>query len=320
MILVDWPMWPAHGLMWAHLVSDTSLDELHEFARGAGLPPRSFDLDHYDVAADRVADLVAAGAVQVTPRDLLRRLVDSGLRVPGHDRPEEKRRRRDHDLQRRWLALHEAAQAGEAGTGGLAGIDLGRWEAVGSGLLARWSEPHRSYHDLTHLHDVLGYLDVLREGGEHVTVPAVLAAWFHDAVYRGEPGADEEHSAVLAEEQLAGAGADADTVAETARLVRITAGHTPRDERDPACALIDADLAVLARPATQYAEYTEAVRREYAAVPEELFREGRAGVLERFCEREWIYLTSTGRERWESAARANLTREVALLRSPHRSR
>jgi len=86
-VLIDWPIWPAHGTVWGHLVSDSSLDELHEFARAVGLPARSFDLDHYDVPIARHDDLVAAGALPVSYRDLVRRLERSGLRVKGRDRP-----------------------------------------------------------------------------------------------------------------------------------------------------------------------------------------------------------------------------------------
>ncbi|KJC63401.1 Protein of unknown function [Agreia bicolorata] len=87
-VLIDWPIWPAHGTIWGHLVSDSSLDELHEFARAAGLPARSFDLDHYDVPIARHDELVAAGALPVSYRDLVRRLERSGLRVKGRDRPD----------------------------------------------------------------------------------------------------------------------------------------------------------------------------------------------------------------------------------------
>ena len=38
MILIDEPVWPAHGTLWGHVVSDRSLEELHAFARVAGLP------------------------------------------------------------------------------------------------------------------------------------------------------------------------------------------------------------------------------------------------------------------------------------------
>ncbi|HEY8319086.1 MAG TPA: DUF4031 domain-containing protein [Amnibacterium sp.] len=85
-VLVDAAMWPAHGRMWAHLVSDASLEELHAFAAANGIPSRGFDLDHYDVPAERIDELVAAGAERVTAGELTRRLIASGLRVKGRDR------------------------------------------------------------------------------------------------------------------------------------------------------------------------------------------------------------------------------------------
>lgn len=85
-ILIDEPMWPAHGRLWAHLVSDASLEELHAFAARTGVPERGFDRDHYDVPAERIATLVAAGAVRVDGHELTRRLIASGLRVRGRDR------------------------------------------------------------------------------------------------------------------------------------------------------------------------------------------------------------------------------------------
>lgn len=82
MLLIDPPLWPAHGRLWSHLVSDTSIEELHEFAKRAGLPRRGFEGDHYDVPEELHADVVAAGAVPIDGRELLKRLRDSGLRIP----------------------------------------------------------------------------------------------------------------------------------------------------------------------------------------------------------------------------------------------
>jgi hypothetical protein len=79
-VLIDTPRWPAHGRLWSHLASDSSLNELHAFARTAGIPERAFDRDHYDVPGDRYHDLVAAGAQPVESRDLLARLTNAGLR------------------------------------------------------------------------------------------------------------------------------------------------------------------------------------------------------------------------------------------------
>jgi hypothetical protein len=85
-ILIDQPSWPAHGTVWGHVVSDESISELHAFAAAAGLPPRSFDRDHYDVPQDRYSELVDAGALPVTYRQLVTRLVGSGLRITARER------------------------------------------------------------------------------------------------------------------------------------------------------------------------------------------------------------------------------------------
>lgn len=80
MILIDPPTWPAHGRLWSHLVSDTSYEELRAFAATSGLPDRLYDGDHYDIPQERYDAVVAAGAEEVAGRDLIRRLLASGLR------------------------------------------------------------------------------------------------------------------------------------------------------------------------------------------------------------------------------------------------
>ncbi|MGV8969100.1 MAG: DUF4031 domain-containing protein [Microbacteriaceae bacterium] len=85
-VLIDQPIWPAHDILWGHVVSDVSLDELHDFAELSGLPRRSFDLDHYDFPDFRYDELVAWGAVPVTARQLVTRLAGSGLRISQRER------------------------------------------------------------------------------------------------------------------------------------------------------------------------------------------------------------------------------------------
>ncbi len=82
MLLIDPPLWTAHGRLWSHLVSDTSLEELHAFADRIGIPRRAFEGDHYDIPQERYADCVALGAVEAAPRDVVRALQTSGLRLP----------------------------------------------------------------------------------------------------------------------------------------------------------------------------------------------------------------------------------------------
>jgi uncharacterized protein DUF4031 len=80
MILIDPPLVPSRGRMWSHLASDTSYDELHAFARQLGIPERGFDRDHYDVPEEWYDEAVAMGAVPVTSRVLIARVVAAGLR------------------------------------------------------------------------------------------------------------------------------------------------------------------------------------------------------------------------------------------------
>lgn len=86
MILVDPPTWPGWGRTWSHLVSDTSIAELHAFAAGVALPRKLFDEDHYDVPVERYDEVVAAGAHEVSGSELIRRLIRSGLRVTQAER------------------------------------------------------------------------------------------------------------------------------------------------------------------------------------------------------------------------------------------
>ena len=79
-IIVDPPNAAGHGRLWSHLASDASYDELHEFARALGIPERGFDRDHYDVPSEWYEQVLALGAVPVSSRELVARLVASGLR------------------------------------------------------------------------------------------------------------------------------------------------------------------------------------------------------------------------------------------------
>ncbi len=59
-LLIDPPAWGAHGRLWSHLISDTSLAELHYFAGALGIPRRAFEGDHYDIPEERYAAVLAS--------------------------------------------------------------------------------------------------------------------------------------------------------------------------------------------------------------------------------------------------------------------
>jgi Protein of unknown function (DUF4031) len=84
MILVDPAVWPWRGRLWAHLVSDTSHDELHAFAAQLGIPRHAFQGDHYDVPEALREEALALGAVAATSRQVVNALSAAGLRNRQH--------------------------------------------------------------------------------------------------------------------------------------------------------------------------------------------------------------------------------------------
>ncbi|MFE3073460.1 hypothetical protein [Streptomyces sp. NPDC059247] len=212
----------------------------------------------------------------------------------------------DPALLRRWNTTLLAARAGRGGPDPA---------PYGLDLLARWAEPQRRYHTVDHLRAVLDRVDELADqGGEGGELELVrLAAWFHDVVYRPDRSENEERSAALAERALAEAGLTPREVAEVARLVRLTTTHDPAGGDLNGETLCDADLAVLAGDPDAYGEYAAAIREEYAFVPPDAYREGRAAVLRQLLSLPRLFRTPYGAAVWEARARENVAREIAEL-------
>ena len=307
-IFIDPPVWPAHGTVFSHLISDTSLAELHDFAAKTGISPRAFDADHYDVPAYRYEGLVRAGAREVSGSQLTRILIDSGLRVPLRERPNKIRPR----LMRAWDSL------------------LPGYTALGENLLARYEQPHRKYHTSVHLSEMLTALKTLYEQHHTATPRAVLlAAWFHDAVYEANPGDDEAASADLARTALtplASTGFLTNRgVTAIAHLIELTASHQLADgieeytsgalTRADAAFFLDADLAILAADSPRYTRYVAGVRAEYAHYAPDAFTRGRAAILQGFLNRTAIYASDTAHLLWDAPARLNLRTELEGYRA-----
>ena len=95
-------------------------------------------------------------------------------------------------------------------------------------------------------------------------------------------------------------------------MILATTTHGPSADASTRL-LLDLDLQVLGGSSQAYDSYTRAVREEYAFVPEELWRPGRAAVMKRFLERPAIFQTAHFHTLRETAARENIAREIARL-------
>ena len=111
-------------------------------------------------------------------------------------------------------------------------------------LVAAYQEPHRHYHNLEHITEMLKIVGKLADSA--TPLPALqLAVWFHDAVYDPHAKDNEEQSAVLALRELQPLGIPTTTLDRIAALIRATA-HVGAADVDTATAfLLDADLAIL---------------------------------------------------------------------------
>lgn len=284
-IYIDPSSWPAHGTHFSHLISDHSLEELHAIAARAGISERAFDRDHYDIPLRRYSDLVRLGAIPVDGGQLTRRLIASGLRVPARQRSESL----ETALLLRWGTL------------------LPQEHELGRELLARWSEKHRHYHSRTHL---LGILEALQTLEPNPPRSVLLAAWYHDAVYRGVAGQDEADSANLAVSQLSGKITDAE-LDEVRRLILLTASHRPEPSDADGALLCDADLAILGSSDAEYARYLAAVREDFRHVCDADFTVGRTAVVRGLLALDPLYRTPVAQQLWSENARRNLTNELA---------
>ncbi|MDI6026834.1 hypothetical protein QBK99_11600 [Corticibacterium sp. UT-5YL-CI-8] len=184
-------------------------------------------------------------------------------------------------------------------------------------LEALYRAADRHYHGIAHI------AALRRLAQDHTALlsdpEAVEAAiWFHDAIYDSTAKDNEAQSAALAVERLRD-HAEPKRLARIAAMIEATATHglptldTPEAASDAAY-FLDMDLAILGAEPGAFDAYEDGVRREYAWVDDASWRMGRTAVLKSFLDRPHIFHTPTFREKFEDAARANISRSLEKLR------
>ncbi|YAF95091.1 MAG: hypothetical protein AB3A66_21305 [Nodularia sp. CChRGM 3473] len=197
------------------------------------------------------------------------------------------------------------------------GVDQVAAEQVFTRLIEAYSTSDRYYHTLKHIDHVLSIINTLQAYAQDLTA-VQLAAWFHDVVYDTQAQDNEERSADYACELLISLGIPTNTLATVSSLILHTKNHQAATDDYDSYILLDADLAILAAHPDQYREYANAIRQEYAWVPELDYIKGRRQVLERFWQRQRIYFTPLMFEVAEQIAKSNLQAEIQILEQSHR--
>jgi predicted metal-dependent HD superfamily phosphohydrolase len=188
-----------------------------------------------------------------------------------------------------------------------------RADAVFTELSAHYGAAARRYHTLGHIADCLAVVSEFRS----IAVDADLvefALWAHDVIYDPRRSDNERLSAEWARRALVDLGAPMAFAQEAYALVIATA-HAAAPAAGDAQIVCDVDLSILAASAERFDAYEVAIREEYDWVPAPIFRARRAEILEQFLARPAIYSTAACRARFETAARSNLQRSLAVLRA-----
>jgi predicted metal-dependent HD superfamily phosphohydrolase len=175
-----------------------------------------------------------------------------------------------------------------------------------------YAEPHRRYHTQTHVRSLLALFEQHKNLVEaHEEIEAAI--WFHDAYYDPQRSDNEARSAEFARTELLALGWPRTRVQRVANMVLATRTH-PHQEFDADIQFfLDLDLSILGAAPAHYQAYCQAIRQEYAAVPEALYRAKRSEILRQFQDRSVIFGTPELHDLWEASARHNLRTELLGL-------
>jgi predicted metal-dependent HD superfamily phosphohydrolase len=178
-----------------------------------------------------------------------------------------------------------------------------------------YAEPHRCYHTQAHVRTLLALFERHKDLVEaHEEIEAAI--WFHDAFYDPGRSDNETRSAEFASVQLRTLGWPRTRIQRVAKMVLATQTHPLQEFDADTQFFLDLDLSILGACPGDYGAYCVAIRREYAAVPEPIYRDKRREVLQRFVDRTILFGTPELAQQWETQARHNLHAELLALASP----
>jgi predicted metal-dependent HD superfamily phosphohydrolase len=177
-------------------------------------------------------------------------------------------------------------------------------------LQTAYSSKNRHYHNLLHLENLLKELEPLKETISNWNL-TILCIGYHDLVYNSKRSDNEEKSAEAFVADLR-QHMDVASIEQGRTIILATKGHAKTQDTDTDL-FTDADLSILGASPESYQLYSRQIRSEYSIYPDFLYRKGRRQVLQHFLDMDAIYKTSYFREKYEKAARLNLTNELGSL-------
>lgn len=155
-----------------------------------------------------------------------------------------------------------------------------RVEASFSRIAAFYSESHRFYHTLVHVHDCLDkqskhFKLLTQEDSAKLT----LALVYHDMIYVPGHKNNELLSARLMAADLTSLGVPENVIQKIHSLIMLTTNHNPALTDKLSQIMNEIDLSILTDPPEKYIAYSKNIREEYRIYSDDVYRHKRIEFL-----------------------------------------
>jgi len=190
------------------------------------------------------------------------------------------------------------------------GINPNEINSLWHDLEKAYSAKSRHYHNMNHLKEMIELFYIYQSNLKNPN-EVLYSIFYHDYIYKATRKDNELKSA---EHVLAilpnGVLLDKQFVFDTICATQLHQHNKIEDINW----LIDFDLKILSKDWEAYQTYCSQIRKEYKIYPILLYKPGRRKALEHFLEQEFIYKTNIFRNLYDEKAKANIKREISLLK------
>lgn len=180
-------------------------------------------------------------------------------------------------------------------------------------LLKHYSNPKRYYHNVDHLNALFVQWEKFQDILDQPSL-VVWAVFYHDVIYEVQRQDNEKASVRYAQDDFQGTDLDTLEQAAITAMILATERHfPPAQAKHDLLYFLDFDLCILGADRTQYRDYAQKIRQEYAIYPDEVYLPGRKRVLESLLNRKYLFQTKIFRQEYEEQARTNILDEIRRL-------
>ena len=169
-------------------------------------------------------------------------------------------------------------------------------------ILSLYSEPHRYYHNTTHLQNLFKNLELIIKDSTDESI-LIYSIFFHDLIYNPQSKTNEENSAALwvefAKEEFLSQYLT-DVVYET---ILATKFHNNQTKYPISDKFLDLDLAILGSSPAEFIAYEDAIRLEYRFVPDAHYETERTKIMKSFKD---PFKTQEAKKLWNAQLILNL--------------